>query len=178
MSKILLLSDSHRDDETLEKILEKHKDVDLKIHAGDSCYEAYDKHLEETLVVLGNHDFGMFPEYIVRPPFFICHGHTFNVYTHFDEMIKLAKHYQCTTIIHGHTHIPYDEICDGIRIINPGSVLINRGDYGYGTYAIIDTDTDKLTFYHHTTHEDVTDVVLEDGRRTLANFRSMLNGFN
>lgn len=177
MSKVLLISDSHRDDDTLMNILQKYRDVPLKIHAGDSCYEMNDPLISDMLVVRGNHDTTQFPEYIVHPPFFICHGHTFKVYHTFDYMIKKAKESHCSIIIHGHTHIPYDQIHEGIRIINPGSILINRGHYGYGTYAIYNTETEEVDFYHHVNHEDVSDLVLADGLQTLAEFRGLINQF-
>lgn len=178
MGKILLLSDTHRDDQTFLKIKEKYPDAVLKIHAGDSCCPKDDPLIQDMLVVKGNHDRTDFPEYIVHPPFFICHGHTFRVYATFDQMIEQAKAHHCSIIIHGHTHIPYDKIICGVRIINPGSVLINRGDYGFGTYAIMDEYSGKVNFYHHLTHEDVSEIVLADGIRTLAQFRELLQGLS
>lgn len=174
MSKILLISDTHRDNEVFFNILNTHRDVTLRIHAGDSCLEKNDPLLAQMLVVKGNHDFVDFPEYLVYPPYFICHGHTFHIYQHFDEVVSVAKKYHCHTVIHGHTHIAFDALYEGIRIINPGSAMFNRGSYGYGTYAVLDDQTQQIHFYHHLTHEDVTDVVLPDGQKTLAEFREFL----
>lgn len=174
MTKYLIISDSHQDNKTLENILKQHADIPI-IHAGDSCLEKDDPILKNVLVVKGNHDFVDFDEYIIFPPYFICHGHTFGVYYSFENMINMAKKYNCHTIIHGHTHIPYDEIHDDIRIINPGSSMINRGSYGFGTYAILDND--YLTFYHHQTHEMVNDIVIPDGKKTLNEFRDLIKQF-
>lgn len=126
----------------------------------------------------GNHDQENFEEYIVHSPFFICHGHTFNIYKSFDEVVSLAKKNHCSIIIHGHTHICFDDTYQGIRIINPGSAMMNRGCYGYGTYALMDLDTLNLRFYHHETHQDVTDVVLEDGKKTFQEFKNLIAEFN
>ena len=174
MKQVLLISDTHRDDDTFAEIVRCYPDAKLMIHAGDSCYQKDDEHLKNMLVVKGNHDFADFWEYIISPPFFICHGHTFHVYAGFNQMIAKAKQHDCSIIIHGHTHIAYDQVHEGIRIINPGSVLINRGSYGYGTYAIMDLESQEVRFYHHMTHEDVTHEVLEDGCKTLASFRKLL----
>ncbi len=32
-----------------------------------------------------------------------------------------------TTVLHGHTHVPRDEVIDGVRWLNPGSVSYPRG---------------------------------------------------
>lgn len=175
--KILIMSDSHRDDEALANIIKKRSEVDLIIHAGDSCLDPDDPLLKGMLVVRGNHDFKPFAQYIVHSPFFICHGHTFGIYKDFDSVIHAAKENQCSIVIHGHTHIPYDDIHEGIRIINPGSVMFNRGSYGFGTYVIMDSETLKARFYHHFTHQDVTDLVLDDGKKTLKEFRDLIKEF-
>ncbi len=176
-NKVLMISDTHRDDETFQNILDRHRDADLIIHAGDTSMKMDDEMLKGMLVVQGNHDLEPFPEYIVHPPYFICHGHTFHVYENFDTMLMMAKKNHCSIIVHGHTHIAYDQVIDGIRIINPGSALINRGSYGYGTYAVYYPRTEKLIFYHHKTHEDVTATVVPDGVTTLQEFRELLASF-
>lgn len=177
MKQILLVSDSHRDDETLQAIFDQYPDLPV-FHCGDVCLEKDNPLIARALVVMGNHDFYPFDEYLVKPPFFICHGHTLGVYHSFDRMIEKAKEHHCHTIIHGHTHIPYDNVHDGIRIINPGSTMINRGSYGFGTYAILDTETGKLNFHHHITHEIVNEIVIEDGKKTLAEFRDLIQQFH
>lgn len=179
MSKILLLSDTHRDDEKFERIYQLHQDIPLKIHCGDICMPSDAPLAKPFLITKGNHDYEYdYPEYLIYDHYFITHGHTFYVYETFDLMIQKAKENHCDTIIHGHTHIPYDQVIDGIRIINPGSVLINRGSYGYGTYAILDEDTQQLTFYHHETDEDVTQEVIEDGLLTLLDIREFTKKMN
>ena len=177
MTKMLLVSDSHRDDETLKNILDLYPNYTI-IHGGDSCMEKDDPMLEGVHVVLGNHDFVNFDEVIYLKPDMICHGHTLGVYHTFDRMIDLAKKHECHTIIHGHTHIPYDTRIEDIRIINPGSTMINRGSYGFGTYAILDTETGELHFHHHETHEIVDDIVIPDGIQTLQSFRDLIKEFS
>jgi len=177
VSKILIVSDSHQDNETLNNILKRYAG-NLVIHAGDSCLKKDDQLLKDAIVVKGNHDDEDYAEYYVYPPFFICHGHTFSVYHTFDKMIEKAKENHCSIIIHGHTHIPYDSIYEGIRIINPGSTMINRGSCGYGTYAVIDTNTLQLNFHHHVTHEIVNDIVINDGIKTLNEFRDLIKQFS
>jgi len=180
MKKILLISDSHRDQKIFLSIVEKHKDADLKIHAGDSCLNTDDPSLKDFIVVKGNHDLKTnFPEEIIEPPFYITHGHIVGVYISEENVLKKAKENQCKYVIHGHTHIPYFKKIDGVTVINPGSTMFNRGNYGFGTYAIMyldeNNDLVSLNFYHHKTHEEVSEMVLKDGEKTLAELRKLFN---
>lgn len=172
MTTYLLISDSHLDQEHLIRILDKNKTCDVIIHAGDSCLSCDDPLLKNIYVVKGNHDKADFPTELVINDIFVAHGNQYHVYQTFDYIIEAAKRHHCHTIIHGHTHIPYDEVIDDLRIINPGSVMFNRGSYGYGTYAIYDDESDVVHFYHHTTDVCVDSVVLPDGMITLNEFRN------
>ena len=179
MRKVLITSDSHQYTEVFQRIIELHRDADIKIDCGDSCLSIDDKRLQDFLNVKGNHDFADFPLTIVSPPFFIAHGHRFNIYESEDIMIQEARKNNCSIVLHGHTHIPNYQIKDGISIINPGSIMYNRGNLGYGTYAIgylnAINELKDLKFYHHQTHVDVSQEVLKDGKRILKEIRDKLN---
>ena len=69
------------------------------------------------------------------------------------------------------------ETIDGIFFLNPGSLMFNRGSYGYGTFALFTIYDDghfDYHFLHHETFEDVTDVVLPDGIELLADLKKYL----
>ena len=51
MKQVLLISDTHRDDDTFAEIVRCYPDAKLMIHAGDSCYQKDDEHLKNMLVV-------------------------------------------------------------------------------------------------------------------------------
>ena len=58
--KVLIISDTHRNDVNLVKVLEKEKPIDLLIHCGD--IEGSEKFIENTMecpveMVVGNNDF-------------------------------------------------------------------------------------------------------------------------
>lgn len=38
-------------------------------------------------------------------------------------------HGYCDILLHGHTHIPRDQVIDGVRWLNPGSVSLPRGGH-------------------------------------------------
>lgn len=58
--KVLIVSDTHRRDENLERVLEKEKPIDCLIHLGDvEGSEDYIREIAgcETHIVSGNNDF-------------------------------------------------------------------------------------------------------------------------
>ncbi len=180
MTKVLLISDSHFENDILEEVINYHQDIDLYIHCGDSSLPYHHALLNNFITVKGNHDED---DRFLTDRFtningirtFITHGHLYHVYKSDEMLIEKAKKLKCTLILHGHTHIPEFKKIGPYTIINPGSLMFNRGNYGYGTYAIM-TISDDLDihchFYHHITHEIVDEVVLSDGKEMLQMLRN------
>lgn len=170
MKKILLISDTHMENELFNSITKRHQDCDYFIHCGDSSVDPKDPILTHWITVLGNHDEGHFDtERFLRIEqfrVFITHGHLFNVYEGYEQLENKALKLNADLVFHGHTHIATYEVINNITYINPGSVMFNRGHYGFGTYAIVTIDNHQLDvhFYHHQTHEVVDSIVLEDGK--------------
>ena len=50
---------------------------------------------------------------------YLTHGHLWNP----DKLPKLAGN---TVFLYGHTHVKFDQVVDGIRCLNPGSVSIPK----------------------------------------------------
>ena len=73
-------------------------------------------------------------------------------------------------------HVPTHQIHQGIHFINPGSLMMNRGSYGYGTYALIDYKDNKVqvTYYHHQTDHPVDESILIEGLELLDEFKQLL----
>ena len=174
--RILLISDSHMFNDILEDITHRWKDqVDLLVHCGDSSLDKDDPLLKDyDIVVHGNHDEEVFPHSVVYGDIFVTHGNDYNVYAGYDELIKVCKEHQCHLCFHGHTHVPTVQTHEGITFVNPGSAMINRGSYGFGTYAIVDTDPFKVTFYDNLEHKPCNDVVLEEGLQLIEEFKQLL----
>ncbi len=57
----------------------------------------------------------------------ITHGHTENVDVTLQNLVYLAQEYECRAVCFGHTHVPINEIENGIRLLNPGSLSNPRG---------------------------------------------------
>lgn len=180
MAKVLLISDSHLDQETFLGIINKHSSLDYYIHCGDSSLDQKDPSLNGFIVVEGNHDEeNMFDQKrfvkIENHRCLILHGHLHNIYNGYDKIIEEANKMKCDIVFHGHTHIPYYTKIDNITIINPGSSMFNRGVYGYGTYCIVDISEDiNVRYYHHTSHIDVTEYVLEQGIITFEQIKHII----
>lgn len=175
--KILIVSDSHYDNETLENVTKRYKDkVDMMIHCGDSSLPINDPLLKDYLVVKGNHDDANFPFEIVKDHIFITHGQKYGVYYGYEALIEACKKHHCSFCFHGHTHVPTHQIIDGIHFINPGSLMINRGSYAYGTFALANIENQEIDvhFYHHTQYYQCDDVVLNEGLETLEEFKMLL----
>lgn len=177
--KILIVSDSHLFGNDLNRITALYKNqVQLMIHCGDSSLPETNPLIQEyDIVVQGNHDDAPFPRYVIYENICVTHGHFYNVYYGYDELIQLCQTHHCYICFHGHTHVPTHQIHQGIHFINPGSLMMNRGSYGYGTYAIVEIQnkTIEVTYYHHQTDQPIIDEpILEEGLILLQEFKDIL----
>lgn len=140
--RVLVFSDSHGDSERLEDALRlglKKGRADIAVHLGDG-HEDFDRLrslLEAThtegLCVQGNQDwFCLAPlaiEFEVNGVvFFACHGHTLGVKTGLERLWYTAMEKGASVALYGHTHIPREELRDGVLLLNPGSVK-DRGTF-------------------------------------------------
>ncbi|MFA6627633.1 MAG: metallophosphoesterase [Bacilli bacterium] len=145
--KIVVVSDSHRHPDVLEKIVTLTQ-ADYFLHAGDSGVpEAL---LRPYLSVKGNCDFYAYPlERIVEAGdvrIYLHHGHVYSL----SKMIEKAKQLNCHIVIYGHTHVPKWDQINGMHVINPGSVAFPRRG-SQKSYAVITFDspaTIHCTFIH------------------------------
>ncbi len=140
--KILIFSDSHRSTSDMRFILMKEGRPDAIIHLGDGSADL------NTLAELtggipvyqlqGNCDYPS-PDTPVRlisyfedVKFIACHGHSYNVKAGLSALYFAAKEAECDLALFGHTHTPFNEVSDGIRFFNPGSVASGR----YGVLTV------------------------------------------
>ena len=72
----------------------------------------------------------------------ITHSHLLNKFGLFNvshSLAVLAKNNDCEYVFYGHTHRFDDQVVDGVRIMNPGSLFRSRDD-GSHSYAIFEID--------------------------------------
>lgn len=179
--KVLLLSDTHMYNDVFEAITRRYPAMDLYIHCGDSSLKMNDERLQIYDVVKGNHDDDLnIPADIIittnyKKRILVTHGHKYGVHFSYDHLIAYMQKHEIDICFHGHTHVPNVEEVNGKLFINPGSTMMNRGDYGYGTYAIVDIKEDiTVDFFDSRTFEHYSLAEIKDkGKEILAAFKKM-----
>lgn len=146
--KVLIVSDTHRNNENFNEALSIEKDVDMLIHCGD--VEGSEYYYSEVIdgpvyMVAGNNDF--FSELEMEEEFnignlkvFLTHGHYYRVNMGIDMLYEEAKARGADIVMFGHIHRPMIECIGGIWVINPGSISYPRQPGRDKTYIIMNID--------------------------------------
>lgn len=129
MTHALVLSDTHHDLLSIDRILQKYPDVDYVFHLGDNVSDAeyIAKNTAARVVcVKGNCDYGdnaeLYADVVIRgQKIILTHGHTLNVKYTMDRAYYYALEHEAKALLFGHTHVPYCEYQNGVWLVNPGS---------------------------------------------------------
>lgn len=140
VKKVVVMSDSHRNDQNVEKVIRQQPHADAYLHCGDFCGDS--RVFPEISIVLGNCDYDLsLPRKMITHfegvGIFMVHGD--KIYDRNRTLARWAKENNCQIAVHGHTHSCVDEVVNGIRILNPGSLSMNR-DGSPLSYIVIDID--------------------------------------
>lgn len=132
MKKVLVVSDSHGLEEPLSALRERHPDVDIFIHCGDSELPKNDRVLEGYVTVGGNCDFnpGYPNEELIEAEgikIFVTHGHLYSVKSTLMNIQYRAHELGANIACFGHSHLLGAEMSGGILFLNPGSIRLPRG---------------------------------------------------
>lgn len=149
--RILIVSDTHRNQEKLKKILKLEKEageIDALIHCGD--VEGMEDEITriarcQCYMVAGNNDFfSPLPNEqlidINGVKLWITHGHFHRVSLDLSYIRDEAMHRGVDVVCFGHTHMPLLEKTDGLLLLNPGSVSYPRQQNRTPSYAIMTID--------------------------------------
>ena len=142
--KILLVSDSHGDYESLDQLYKMYPNMDLYLHAGDSEQDEWS--IKPFISVRGNCDhYYDFANFLLIPSPI---GNIYVQHTPFVSKSVLDKH-NAKIVIHGHTHIRRNEMKNGILYINPGAISFARDKYN-GSYAILTIEDNDIEVKFYT----------------------------
>ena len=144
--KILIVSDTHRNEDNLIEVLEKEKNLDLLIHCGD--VEGAEDEIEhyagcKTVFVAGNNDFfSRLPRemelQVEGMKVWVTHGHNYYVNTNPEYIRKEARIRNMDIVLYGHTHRPIIEKKEDLIVINPGSLTYPRQEGRRPSYAVLE----------------------------------------
>lgn len=147
--KILIVSDTHRQNNAYLKIVQLHK-PDMIIHCGDA--EGAEYLLSQAAdcpvhIVLGNNDF--FSELPRELELTICgykvwvtHGHNYYVSMGNETIKREAIARGADIVCYGHTHRPVIDLDDDVIALNPGSLSYPRQENRKPSYIIMETDAE------------------------------------
>ncbi len=149
--RIVVISDSHKRSDIIEKILYAQPDATDVFFLGDCVGDIEDLQYIFTNkrfhIVSGNCDFySTFPSCAVTTvggvKILYTHGHTLSV-KYGEKMLKeTAKYNGCKIALYGHTHISKILYEDDIYIVNPGSC--SKGRDFHESYAVIDIEENGI----------------------------------
>ncbi len=145
---VLIVSDTHRKHQFLEKQIKKMKRIDLLIHLGDVEGETeYIKGLVECPVeiVAGNNDF--FDDLprekeitVGKYKVLLTHGHFLSVNFTRKNIISYARSLGADIVMFGHTHKPVIEYDNDVIALNPGSIAFPRQENRRPSCIVMELD--------------------------------------
>ena len=136
--KVLIVSDTHRKDDNLERIIEEEAPFDMLIQlemvkGNNDFFSVLEREIE---LELGNHRI------------LLTHGHYYNVSLGVEGLREEAIERGCDIAMYGHTHRPYLEQGGKVTILNPGSLSYPRQEGHRPSYMIMELDKDGTPSYH------------------------------
>lgn len=146
--RILIVSDTHGKHGSLDKVLEREKQIDMFLHMGDM--EDGDIYIEAVLdcpvhIVAGNNDYyGNLPReeilQIGKYKVWMTHGHTHYVSMNTRRLKEAARERGVNIVMYGHTHRPEIDIEEDLVVLNPGSLAYPRQKGRMYTYIVMEID--------------------------------------
>jgi len=148
--KILIVSDTHRNDKNLKTVLERTAPIDMLIHLGDiegseDVIRSWLDPKTKFVAVKGNNDFFSSLDTekemtIGKYKVLLTHGHLYSISLGV-EMLRqetIARGFDIAMF--GHTHRPFFEDENGVVILNPGSLSYPRQEGRQPSFMIMELD--------------------------------------
>ena len=162
--KIIVMSDSHGDKETVKAIANLH--ADAHFHCGDSELSFDDPVFGNMVKIRGNcdRDVAFSDSEIVKigeKNILILHGHAHHVQHSMLELYYFAVENSADIVLFGHTHLFGAEMKENILFVNPGSTMLPRGGKQH-TYAIIEWGEGLVVTFKNMSHDVVESISLKE----------------
>jgi len=148
--RILIISDTHRENKNYFKALEQAGTVDMVVHCGDAegTEVAICKSADcPVKIIAGNNDFfGDLPkeeEFLIGSyQVWLTHGHNYYVSMGNEILKEEAEARGADIVMYGHTHKPVVDVGENLIAVNPGSLTYPRQEGRRPSYVIMDLDRD------------------------------------
>lgn len=146
--KILIVSDTHRNNANYLKVVERTGPLDMVIHCGD--VEGSELVISRAAgcpveMVQGNNDF--FSELPREKEFMVgqykvwlTHGHNYYIAMNSEMIKREAREREADIVMCGHTHKPVVDIGSDLTLVNPGSISYPRQENRKPSYIIMEID--------------------------------------
>lgn len=147
--KILVVSDTHRNNSNYLKVIERVGSLDMVIHCGD--VEGSELVISKAAgcpveMVQGNNDF--FSELPREKEFmlgqykvWLTHGHNYYISMNSEVIKQEAREREVDIVMCGHTHKPVVDIGNDLTLINPGSISYPRQGNRKPSYILMEIDS-------------------------------------
>lgn len=153
--RILIVSDTHRENKNYFTVLEKLKPLDMIIHCGDVEGSEYvlTRSVEcPVMMVAGNNDyFNSLPRElefnIGKYKVLLVHGHNYYVYMGPEMLKEEARSRGADIVMFGHTHKPYLSVENDLVTLNPGSLSYPRQEGRKPSYILMELDKEGEAHY-------------------------------
>ncbi|MBE7085094.1 MAG: metallophosphoesterase [Clostridiales bacterium] len=144
MKTLIVVSDTHGNTKSLEKLTPLIAENDYFIHLGDGVGDIRsirDQYPEKTYFCAGNCDFfSAYPTegvlHVEQVDIFYTHGHKYGVKNGLETLAQVAKSRGCEIAFYGHTHTPNVCEIDGVTLVNPGALRF-VGDKPTYAYVVV-----------------------------------------
>ena len=142
--KILIVSDTHRQNNNYLKAVQRVSPVDMVVHCGDvegSEYIISEAAGCPVVMVAGNNDFfSNLPREkefrIGNYQIWLTHGHNYYVSMGNETIKKEAEARGADIVMYGHTHKPVIDFGDNVIAVNPGSLTYPRRIFPFSIYDL------------------------------------------
>ncbi len=153
--KILIIADTHAQDDIFLEILARERPFDALLHAGD--FEGSEFVYRELAgvpfyYVAGNNDFFTDAPYdrvveLSGCRFFMTHGHRMKLHKGYDLVRREAALRNADIAVFGHSHTPVAQYEGGILLLNPGSLSWPRQIPRMPSYIVLTLSDGRVQSY-------------------------------